>query len=58
MKAKKKSIVTMTPEELRVDVKPRLKTLKVNEPTRRSAGVIVPDVKTLVEKLRSEAKVI
>ncbi|WP_153135446.1 electron transfer flavoprotein subunit beta/FixA family protein [Paraburkholderia agricolaris] len=58
MKAKKKPIVTMKPEELGVDVTPRLKTLKVSEPPKRSAGVIVPDVKTLVEKLRGETKVI
>jgi len=58
MKAKKKSIVTMKPEELGVDVTPRLKTLKVSEPPKRSAGVVVPDVRTLVEKLRGEAKVI
>ncbi|MFL9951547.1 electron transfer flavoprotein subunit beta/FixA family protein [Paraburkholderia agricolaris] len=58
MKAKKKPIVTMKPEELGVDVTPRLKTLKVSEPPKRSAGVIVPDVKTLVEKLRGETKLI
>ena len=58
MKAKKKSMVTIKPEELGVDVTPRLKTLKVSEPPKRSAGVVVPDVRTLVEKLRGEAKVI
>ncbi len=58
MKAKKKPLETVTPEELGVDVAPRLKTLKVTEPPARSAGVIVPDVATLVEKLKNEAKVI
>jgi electron transfer flavoprotein beta subunit len=58
MKAKKKPVVTMKPEELGVDISPRLKTLKVSEPAKRSPGVIVPDVKALVEKLRNEAKVI
>ncbi len=58
MKAKKKPLDTTTPEALGVDVAPRLKTLKVSEPPVRSAGVIVPDVATLVEKLRNEAKVL
>ena len=58
LKAKKKPFETITPEDLGVDVTPRLKTLKVAEPPSRSAGVKVPDVKTLVEKLRSEAKVL
>ena len=58
MKAKKKTIDTVTPADLGVDVAPRLKTLKVAEPTARSAGQIVPDVATLVEKLKTEAKVI
>ncbi|WP_321916316.1 MULTISPECIES: electron transfer flavoprotein subunit beta/FixA family protein [unclassified Paraburkholderia] len=58
MKAKKKPIDTLTPEQLNVDPAPRLKTLKVVEPPVRKAGVIVPDVATLVEKLKSEAKVI
>jgi electron transfer flavoprotein beta subunit len=57
MKAKK-PLETIRPEELGVDVTPRLKTLKVAEPPKRSAGVTVPDVKTLVEKLKTEAKVI
>ena len=50
MKAKKKPLETIRPEDLGVDVTPRLKTLKVAEPPKRSAGVTVPDVKTLVEK--------
>ncbi|MDR5818813.1 electron transfer flavoprotein subunit beta/FixA family protein [Caballeronia sp. LZ033] len=58
MKAKKKPLSTMTPAELGVDVAPRLKTLKVVEPPKRRAGIAVPDVKTLVEKLKNEAKVI
>ncbi|TCS31453.1 electron transfer flavoprotein beta subunit, partial [Paucimonas lemoignei] len=58
MKAKKKPLDTVKPEELGVDVTPRLKTLKVVEPAKRSAGVIVPDVVTLVAKLKNEAKVI
>ena len=58
MKAKKKPLETVKPEDLGVDVAPRLKTLKVVEPAKRSAGVMVPDVATLVQKLRTEAKVI
>jgi len=58
MKAKKKPLDTLKPEDLNVDITPRIKTLKVIEPPTRSAGVIVPDVKTLVEKLKNEAKVI
>ena len=58
MKAKKKPLETIKPEDLGVDVTPRLKTLKVVEPAKRSAGIKVPDVATLVAKLRTEAKVI
>ena len=58
MKAKKKPLETVKPADLGVDVAPRLKTLKVTEPPKRSAGVIVPDVATLVAKLKNEAKVI
>ena len=58
MKAKKKPLDTMLPAELGVDVTPRVRLLKVSEPPSRPAGVKVADVKTLVEKLRSEAKVI
>jgi electron transfer flavoprotein beta subunit len=46
------------PEDLGVDVTPRIKTLKVSEPPKRGAGIKVPDVATLVEKLKNEAKVI
>ena len=58
MKAKKKQLDAVKPEDLGVDVKPRLKTLKVTEPPKRGAGIKVPDVATLVDKLRNEAKVI
>ena len=58
MKAKKKPLETIKPEELDVDCAPRLKTLKVVEPAKRSAGIMVPDVATLVAKLRNEAQVI
>jgi electron transfer flavoprotein beta subunit len=58
MKAKRKPLETFTPEALGVDVTPRLKTLKMTEPPARSGGAKVPDAKTLVEKLRTEAKVL
>ena len=58
MKAKKKPLETLTPAGLGVDVAPRLTTLKVSEPPKRSAGIKVPDVATLVAKLKNEAKVI
>ena len=58
MKAKKKPLETVKPADLGVDVTPRLKTLKVAEPPKRSAGIKVPDVATLVDKLKNEAKVI
>src|SRR5690625_2570462 len=58
MKAKKKQLDVVTPDELGVDVAPRLKTLKVAEPAARAAGIMVPDVATLVDKLKNEAKVV
>jgi electron transfer flavoprotein beta subunit len=58
MKAKKKQLDVFKPEELGVDVTPRIKTLKVMEPAKRSAGIKVPDVATLVDKLKNVAKVI
>jgi electron transfer flavoprotein beta subunit len=58
MKAKKKPLETLIPEALGVDVAPRLKTLKVQEPPKRSAGKMVKSVQELVENLRNEAKVI
>ena len=58
MKAKKKPIKIMKPEELNVDIKPRLETLRVEEPPSREAGIKVADVEELIDKLRNEAKVI
>ena len=58
MKAKKKPFEVLKPDALGVDVAPRLKTLRVEEPPKRKAGVKVPDAKTLVQKLKNEAKVI
>jgi electron transfer flavoprotein beta subunit len=58
MKAKKKTLEVVKPEDLGVDIAPHLKTLKVEEPPKRSAGVMVADVPALVEKLKNEAKVI
>jgi electron transfer flavoprotein beta subunit len=58
MKAKKKQLDIFKPEDLAVDVAPRIKTLKVSEPPQRKAGIKVPDVATLVSKLKNEAKVL
>ncbi len=58
MKAKKKTIDQFSPDELGVDVAPRLVVLKVTEPSKRQAGTIVESVAELVDKLRTEAKVI
>jgi len=58
MKAKKKQLDIVRPEDLGVDVTPRLKTLKVSEPPKRGAGIKVADVAALVDKLKNEAKVI
>jgi electron transfer flavoprotein beta subunit len=58
MKAKKKPLDTVTPSELGVDVTPRIRTLKVAEPAVRAAGIKVPDVPTLIDKLKNEAKVL
>ena len=58
MKAKKKMLEVFKPADLGVDVAPRIKTLKVVEPPKRGAGIKVPDVATLVAKLKNEAKVI
>jgi electron transfer flavoprotein beta subunit len=58
MKAKKKQLDVFKPEDLGVDVTPRIKTLKVMEPAKRSAGIKLPDVATLVDKLKNVAKVI
>ena len=58
MKAKKKQLDIFKPEDLGVDVAPRISTLKVSEPPKRSAGIKVPDVATLVDKLKNVSKVI
>ena len=58
MKAKKKQLDNFKPEDLGVDVTPRIKTLKVSEPPKRSAGIKVADVAALIDKLKNEAKVI
>ena len=58
MKAKKKPLDVLKPDALGVDVTPRVKTLKVAEPGKRKAGVMVKDVADLVDKLKNEAKVI
>ena len=58
MKAKKKPLENLKPDALGVDVTSRVKTLKVEEPPKRSAGVKVADVKELVAKLKNEARVI
>jgi len=58
MKAKKKQLDVVKPGELGVDAKAHLKILKVSEPPKRGAGIKVPDVATLVTKLKTEAKVI
>ena len=58
MKAKKKPLATTTPAELGVDIAPRLTTVQVAEPPKRGAGIKVPDVAALIDKLKNEAKVI
>ncbi len=58
MKAKKKTLEVLKPSDLGVDVASRIKTLNVSEPPKRGAGIKVPDVATLVNKLKNEAKVI
>jgi electron transfer flavoprotein beta subunit len=58
MKAKKKPLETLKPNALGVEVAPRIATLKVEEPPKRKSGIKVPDAKTLVEKLKTDAKVI
>ncbi len=58
MKAKKKTLDIVKPEDLGVDVSPRIKTLKVSDPPKRGAGIKVADVAALVDKLKNEAKVI
>ncbi|MEO1226553.1 MAG: electron transfer flavoprotein subunit beta/FixA family protein [Pseudomonadota bacterium] len=58
MKAKRKPIDEKTPEELGIEVAPRLEVQSVVEPAKRQGGITVPDVATLVDKLKNEAKVI
>ena len=58
MRAKKKPVDTLTPEELGIDITPRVETLRVVEPPKRDAGVRVESVAELVDKLKNEAKVI
>ncbi len=58
MKAKKKPIEALKPEDLAVDTTPHLVTLRVEEPPKRQAGVIVENADALVDKLKNEAKVI
>jgi electron transfer flavoprotein beta subunit len=58
VKAKKKPLEVIKPEDLGVDVSPRLKTLKVSEPSQRGAGIKVADVDALVHQLKDVAKVI
>ncbi|EMD9437450.1 electron transfer flavoprotein subunit beta/FixA family protein [Burkholderia cepacia] len=58
MKAKKKPLEIVQPGDLGVDVTPRLNVLNVNEPPKRAAGMKVPDVQTLVAKLKTEARVL
>ncbi|WP_353439301.1 electron transfer flavoprotein subunit beta/FixA family protein [Polynucleobacter sp. UK-FUSCHL-C3] len=58
MKAKKKQLDVLKPEDLGVDIAPRLKTIRVEEPPKRIAGIKVPDVASLIDKLKNEAKVL
>ncbi len=58
MKAKKKPLEALSPQALGVDIAPRLRTLRITEPTKRKAGLLVADVKELVNRLKTEAKVI
>ncbi len=58
MKAKRKPLDTTTPEELAVDVTPRMEVIKTAAPAEREAGIIVESVSELVDKLKNEAKVI
>lgn len=58
MKAKKKPLTKITPEELGVDITPRIETLKVEEPAKRQGGRMVESVDELLDKLKNEAKVL
>ena len=56
MKAKKKPLQELTPQALGIDVAPKISVKGYEEPAQRKAGVKVPDVATLVSKLKNEAK--
>jgi electron transfer flavoprotein beta subunit len=58
MKAKKKQLDILKSEDLGVDIAPRLKTIRVEEPPKRTAGIKVPDVASLIDRLKNEAKVL
>lgn len=58
MKAKKKPLVKITPEDLGVDISPRIQTIQVNEPAKREGGRKVESVDDLIDKLKNEAKVL
>jgi electron transfer flavoprotein beta subunit len=58
LKAKKKPLETLTPADLGVDVSSRIRTVRISQPPRRRGGIKVPDVATLIDKLRNEARVI
>ena len=58
LKAKKKPIDIYSPDDLDVDITPRVKTLKVVPPAEREAGIVVETIEELVDKLKNEAKVI
>ncbi len=58
MKAKKKQLDILKPEDLGIDIVPRLKMIRVEEPPKRTAGIKVPDVASLIDKLKNEAKVL
>ena len=58
MKAKSKPLEELTPASLGVEMTPQLQILKMSAPPARKAGIIVPDVATLVSKLKNEAKVL
>lgn len=58
MKAKSKVIKKVTPAELNVEIKPDLEIIRVTEPPKRKAGVVVSSVDELVDKLKNEARVI
>ena len=58
MKAKKKQLDILKPEDLGVDIAPRLKTIRVEEPPKRTAGIKLPDVASLIDRLKNEAKVL